>query len=236
MRRTLCNNCLAEKGYKVKRLGLPIFATCSFMNVLAADTITMTEVVRMPGETATMTESFAIPRRHHKYNPFFGDADNQFFINVGTGVNGGLNFPAPIIPEPEQFIPFMMADISYAQPNTFFRLPGRMNIMFISMIGYGEGYGWDWKDVSTWAVTLSQDVSLYEWRGFYLGLGTGGGFQRHRNSRISSKLLFQFRTFIGYELTKRSRLEIFTHHMSNGSTTDRNYSYNFFGLGLGYNF
>ena len=173
---------------------------------------------------------------HAQRNPFFGDANNQVFLYFGAGVNDGLGFPAPIIPAPNKWVPFGMINIDYAQPNTFFRLPGRLNISYLQTEGWGTGYGWNWRDLQTSIVTLSQDIALFWGHGFYGGIGAGAGFQRFENYRVSSKLLFQFKTFIGYEITDRWRAEIFTHHLSNGSTTAVNYSYNFYGIGFGYNF
>ncbi|GHT00057.1 hypothetical protein FACS189421_11600 [Bacteroidia bacterium] len=160
-----------------------------------------------------------------------GDYQSQIMLNIGTGVDHGY-----LLGPPTRFIPFGLVHFQYSQPNTFFRLPGRMSVNAITTIGMGNRYGVDWRKYTDPIFVLSQDFSVLEYKRFYTGLGAGIGMQSYENERIGSKLLFQFKWFLGYKIDGRWRAELFAHHLSNGHTSANNHSYNFWGLGLGYNF
>ncbi len=173
-------------------------------------------------------------------NPFFGDTRNQFMVNIGQGVNSfGL------ISIPENPVPFNMIHLQYSQPTEFFRLPARRSLNFIQTIGYGKKYQytdyertfeWNWTDYTIQIALLSEDVVLYNTKNFYFGSGLAVGVQGQENERIGTKLLGGFKLFAGYKISDKMSCELFTQHFSNGSTDLQNYSYNFWGLGVSYNF
>ncbi|MDR1361428.1 MAG: acyloxyacyl hydrolase [Rickettsiales bacterium] len=176
-----------------------------------------------------------------KKNPFFGDYENQIMINLGQGVNSFA-----LVAPPSDFVPFNMIEFQYSQPNTFFRLPGRQNLRLIKTFGYGKKYWytdyehtyeWNWTEYSTEMAIISEDVTLYSGEHFYFGAGAGAGVQGRQNERMGTKFLLAFKLFAGYRVSDRWSIELFDQHYSNGDTGGvANYSYNFWGLGAGYNF
>jgi len=168
-------------------------------------------------------------------NPLFGDTKNQFFLNIGQGIAGTWMLELPKNP-----VPFNMFHFQYSQPIKFFRLPARLSLNIKQTIGYGESecqYGiWDWRDFTTSILFLSTDYLLIWTNKWYLGNGIGTGIQMRENDRIGTKFLLGLKLFMGYNITESWRMEVFFNHLSNGSTAPQNYSYNFYGLGFGYNF
>ena len=56
------------------------------------------------------------------------------------------------------------------------------------------------------------------------------------NERIGTKLLFGFKLLAGYKIFDKFNTELFMQHFSNGETSVNNFSYNFLGFGISYNF
>jgi hypothetical protein len=173
-------------------------------------------------------------------NPIFGNARNQVMLNLGQGVNG-----MGLIAEPDRPVPFNMVQLAYSQPTTFFRIPGRQTFSVIQTIGYGTKYEytdyngtieWNWGEYATQIAMLSGDISLYDTKNWYFGVGMGGAMQGKQNKRENTKFLLGYKLFAGYRMTENWNAELFMQHFSNGDTGERNYVYNFFGLGLGYSF
>lgn len=128
-----------------------------------------------------------------------------------------------------------MIYFQYSQPTNFFRLPARKSVNFIQIIGYGKN-NWNWTDYSIQIITLSEDFILYNKNKFYFGSSVGLGFQRLENKRIETKLLFGFKLLSGYKISDKFNTELFIQHFSNGETSVNNFSYNFCGFGVPYNF
>jgi len=174
-------------------------------------------------------------------NPIFGGAKNQITLNIGQGVNSfGL------IPLPNMWVPFNMMQLQYSQPATVFRLPARQNFSIIKTIGYGKKYEytdyvgtfvWNWSDYATEIAAITWDVVFLHTSRWYFGAGAGFAIQGRQNQREGTKFLLPFKIFTGYRITDSWSAELFTQHFSNGDTGGiANYSYNFWGLGVGYNF
>ena len=175
---------------------------------------------------------FAANAANAEWNPFFGNAQNQIVVNVGQGVNSGF-----LIPPPSQFVPFyMLPNIQYSQPTTFFGMPARQSLNFGETVGMGKKYGWDWISLSIPMLWASGDVALLHGENWYYATGVGVGFQAKENDRLGAKLVFQFKISGGYRFNERWGGEIFVQHFSNGNTAEENHSYAFYGLGVSYNF
>ena len=175
---------------------------------------------------------FAAGAANAEWNPYFGTAQNQIVVNIGQGVNSGF-----LVPPPSQFVPFyMLPNIQYSQPTTFFTMPARQSLNFGETVGMGRAYGWDWTDFSIPMVWASGDVALWYGDDWYVGPGIGVGFQAQENDRLGAKLVFQFKISAGYHFTEQWGGEIFVQHFSNGNTAEENHSYAFYGLGVSYNF
>ncbi|MDR2541879.1 MAG: acyloxyacyl hydrolase [Treponema sp.] len=174
-------------------------------------------------------------RTEKSWNPLFGDKENQLMLNIGQGIAGTW-----MLELPEKPVPFIMFHFQYSQPIEFFRLPARLSANVIQTIGYGKSEcpydTWNWRDFTTRIAFLSTDVVMVWTNKWYFGTGIGTGIQASENERISTKFLVGLKLFTGYNFTGNWRTEIFFHHFSNGSTSPQNYSYNFYGLGLGYSF
>ena len=164
-------------------------------------------------------------------NPFMGEYQNQIAFYFGQGVDNGY-----IVPMPYHAVPFYMAQFKYSQPATFFRLPARMSLNVAETMGFGEKYGWDWRDFTIPLIFISGDTSLFYGENWYTGIGSGVGLQAQQNDRLGAKLLFEFRLFYGYHINDRWNIELYAQHFSNANTADANHSYAFFGLGVNRNF
>jgi hypothetical protein len=184
-------------------------------------------------------------------NPFFGEKQNQIMLNLGQGVNS-----FSLIPVPDFLVPYNMAALTYSQPATVFRLPARQNFTVTQTVGYGRKYQytdhldtfeWNWNEYNTTIASITWDVALLHGDRWYFGAGMGLAMQGRQTVRECTKFLIPFRVFFGYRITDSWNLELFTQHFSNGDAggegflSDKmahggNYSYNFFGVGIGYNF
>ncbi|MCL2748560.1 MAG: acyloxyacyl hydrolase [Alphaproteobacteria bacterium] len=174
-------------------------------------------------------------------NPFFGEYKNQIMLTIGQGFDSGeliafkhLNHPAP----------YYMMNLQYSQPTTFFRLPARQSINAVKTLGFGRSnygggcryYACNWRDYEAEIFMLSQDVALYNTERWYFGTGMGLAVQGRQNERENTKFLIGFRLFAGYKMTENWNLELVMQHFSNGDTGTENNSYDFWGLGVAYNF
>jgi hypothetical protein len=149
-----------------------------------------------------------------------------------------------------------MIQLTYSQPTEFFRLPARRNLSVTQNIGYGTKYQysdyfgtfeWNWKNFNTTIASISWDVAVLHGESWYFGAGAGFAMQGRQTERECTKLLFPFKVFFGYRISDKWNSDIFTQHFSNGDaggegfmdskmTHGGNYSYNFWGLGVGYSF
>jgi len=159
-----------------------------------------------------------IPVRAAEANVLFGeDNRNQFGLYLGGGNNkeiGGNRAPV-----------FMAAH--YAQPTELFRLPTRLLLETAGILGGGE----DW-----FMAGAALETALISWRGFYTGVGIGVHMRDKVTSRLDSKFTFSQKVFVGYSITNSVSMEMFFRHISNGTLSERNEGYNFFGLGALVNF
>ena len=165
------------------------------------------------------------------HNPMFGtDTNNSVSLHVGQGTGAGTLFKLvdPFLWEFETMTSLMA---QYSQPMKIFRLPARMNFNVVQNFGYRNKRG-----LSFTAVGVSWDVSLFDWRGFYIGVGIGPYMRDSRDRYVNSRLVFGERVFIGKNVSDNWRIEFFTQHFSNGDFTETNRGFNFTGLAVGYSF
>jgi hypothetical protein len=175
-------------------------------------------------------------------NPFFGASQNQIMLNIGQGFDSGeliiwehINKPAP----------FYMAQVSYSQPTTFFRMPARQSISGIKTQGFANGdYNnkcvfsgkCEWKNYSNEIFMLSEDVALLYNDRWYFGAGIGAAMAGKQTERENTKFLLGFKLFVGYRFAENWNAELFMQHFSNGDTGEENNVYDFLGFGAAYNF
>ncbi|MCL2538341.1 MAG: acyloxyacyl hydrolase [Alphaproteobacteria bacterium] len=181
------------------------------------------------------------------FNPMFGGNRHQIHVMLGQGFDSGELI---LFKNANRPTPYYMLALTYSQPNTFFRLPGRQSINLIKTQGTGSRragdydgrclHGWpcEWYKYNSEIAMLSQDVVL--WSPFagklYFGTGAGLGVQGRYNDRLNTKFLIGFRMFAGYRMTERWNTEIIMQHFSNGDTGTNNYVYDFYGIGVSYSF
>lgn len=166
-------------------------------------------------------------------NPFFGKFKHQMALGAGAGINYGW-----VLAPMAKFVPFNEFHAQYSVPSDVFYFPARLSLNVSQTMGYGEGYAWDWGDSQyhRQIIYLTKDAALLHGERWLFGTGVGMGFQSHQNDRIGSKLIFTFKWFIGYRFTESFGAEFYFKHFSNGSTTEENNSYAFYGLGMTWNF
>jgi hypothetical protein len=175
-------------------------------------------------------------------NPFFGVAENQMYFHFGLGTDTTWLFANPAMT-----VPFSIFNFQYSQPSVIFRLPARESVNISYAYGWGRTKNhdagganpneyWDWKKYSIPIVYFSEDVALYHTDSWYFGAGIAVGVQAVQNERIGSKSLSGIKLFAGHRISGVWSTELFMQHFSNGSTAPQNNSYNFYGLGFGYNF
>ncbi|MDR2412904.1 MAG: acyloxyacyl hydrolase [Rickettsiales bacterium] len=166
-----------------------------------------------------------------KANPMFGAGDdNSFILHIGHGTGDGTLFKL-IYPGFWEFEPMTVLMAQYSQPMTIFRLPARQNIGLVQNFGYESDRG-----LSFTAFGISWDASLFDWRGFYIGLGLGPYLRDSKDWRVESRLVFGEKFFIGARLSNKWRAEFFTLHFSNGNLTPVNDGFNFTGISFNYSF
>ncbi len=127
--------------------------------------------------------------------------------------------------------------IHYAQPDRFFRIPGRLVAELETFVGdYAK------KTFYMFIFGVAQDIYLPIFRtGLYVGLGFGIYIRTKQGIRIGSAFTFGEKVFLGYahNVAKGKgalSYEIFIKHYSNGSLTAINAGYNFVGGSIGYSF
>ena len=193
-------------------------------------------------DTAVRTETVeCVAPDAEKFNPFFGGNRNQVHFMLGHGFDSGELILFKHLDRP---VPYYMAALSYSQPDTFFRLPGRYSVGAIKTLGFGRGdyygkchYGQcDWGDYSAEIFMLSQDVALLHGEKWYFGAGAGLAIQGKYNERLNTKFLIGFRMFAGYRINDNWNLELVMQHFSNGDTGTQNNVYDFYAIGVAYNF
>jgi hypothetical protein len=164
-------------------------------------------------------------------NPMFGAGhDNSVTVHVAQGTGPGTLFKL-VQPGLWKFEPMTLFMAQYSQPITIFRLPARQNLHLAQNAGYRADRG-----LSFVAAGISWDAALINWRGFYAGIGLGPYMRDSHDRRVSSRLVFGEKVFIGKNLGDRWRAELFTLHFSNGNFTSTNHGYNYSGLAVGYSF
>jgi len=164
-------------------------------------------------------------------NPMFSDGyENSVTLNIAQST-GSHNIRKLIWPPDWTIYPQTLIMLTYAQPMEIMRLPSRMNISVVQNIAYESSHG-----LSFIGAGMSWDVSLFDWRGYYLGIGIGLYYRDNRDRWVSSRLMFGEKVFIGKDISDRWRGEFFTQHFSNGDLTDINTGFNFIGLGVNYSF
>ena len=164
-------------------------------------------------------------------NPMFATGTkNSIALYTAQGTSPGslLKLINPFLWD---FEPMTNIMLQYSQPIEIFRLPSRMNLSLVQNFGYSHDDG-----LSFIAAGISWDVSLVNWRGFYLGVGIGPYMRDSGDRYVESRLVFGERVFIGKNVSDRWRLEWFTQHFSNGSFTEINRGFNFTGLAINYSF
>jgi hypothetical protein len=164
-------------------------------------------------------------------NPMFGAShDNSVSIYIAQGTGAGTLFKL-VQPGLWNFEPMTLFMAQYSQPITIFRLPARQNLHFVQNVGYKSDKG-----LSFVAAGISLDAALINWRGFYAGIGLGPYMRDVHDRRVSSRLVFGEKFFIGKNLGDQWRAELFTLHFSNGNFTPINYGYNYAGLAVSRSF
>jgi len=159
-------------------------------------------------------------------NVAFGERENQLSLHLGQS---GRNYMED----------FFLIGFSYSQPNRFFRLPGRINVEFMTHRGLGtlSRYNQDM------VFGFSQDVVLpVFWRWgqhfsrMYLGINLGIYIESEITDRIGSKFTFGERAFLGYRIIDALALELYYRHFSNGDLTAINSGQDLIGLSVMWNF
>ena len=164
-------------------------------------------------------------------NPMFEkDSINSFGLYIGQGTGSGTLFKL-FKPDIWDISPMTIINLQYSQPTTFFRLPARQNLHFIQNFAYNSGDG-----LSFGALGVSLDASLFDYNGFYVGLGIGAYMRDSTDRWVESRLVFGEKFFIGKSVSDKCRIEIFTQHFSNGNFTDKNEGFNFAGISTTYSF
>lgn len=164
-------------------------------------------------------------------NPMFGVGDENAFILGIAQSTGSHNIRKLIWPPDWTIYPQTLIILTYAQPMEIMRLPSRMNISIVQNIAYESSNG-----LSFIGAGMSWDVSLVDWRGFYLGIGIGPYYRDNHDRWVSSRLMFGEKVFIGKNISDHWRGEFFTIHFSNGDLTDINTGFNFLGLAISRSF
>jgi len=152
-------------------------------------------------------------------NPAFCGKKNQASFHFGQSMRGNL----------ENLFFF---GLDYSQPDEFFRLPGRINVEFMTQRGVGELSQYNQNII----FGFSQDlISPALWR-LYGGINLGIYIKSQTTERISSRFTFGERAFLGFRVIDALVLELFYRHFSNGDLTDVNAGQNFMGLSAMWNF
>jgi hypothetical protein len=140
--------------------------------------------------------------------------------------------------------------VSYSQPNTFFRLPGRRNLHLGNIHGTTHWYvnppenftkrnqvhkQKQFRDISQMFFGISQDAVIASGHGFYFGVGAGPYVKESTHDFVRSKFMFGERAFVGYTFGQLS-FELVAHHFSNGHLDNMNKGLNGVGVGASWGF
>lgn len=160
-------------------------------------------------------------------NPMFAHkTENSIGVFVAQSTGQG-NLGHLIAPWDWRVTPMTMIMVQYSQPISLFRLPSRINLIGLQNFAYNSADG-----ASFGAAGISLDVALFNWCGWYAGVGLGPYMRDSGDRFVESRLVFGERVFIGKNVTKRIRAEFFTQHFSNGDFTELNRGFNFAGLAI----
>jgi hypothetical protein len=152
-------------------------------------------------------------------NPAFCEKNNQASFHFGQSMRGNLEN-------------LFLFGLNYSQPDQFFRLPGRINVEFMTQRGT-NGFS---KYNQNIIFGFSQDlISPAVWR-MYGGINLGIYIKSQTTDRISSRFTFGERAFLGFRVIDALVLELFARHFSNGDLTNINAGQNFVGLSAMWNF
>ncbi len=164
---------------------------------------------------------------HAIANPMFAHhTENSIGIFVAQSTGQG-DLGHLIGPWDWRITPMTMIMVQYSQPISLFRLPSRINLIGLQNFAYNSADG-----ASFGAAGIAIDVALFDWCGWYAGVGLGPYMRDSGDRFVESKLVFGERVFIGKNIGKRVRAEFFTQHFSNGNFTDINHGFNFVGLAV----
>ena len=142
-------------------------------------------------------------------NPMFDDGDiNSITINIAQST-GSHNIRKLVWPFDWDIYPQTLLMATYSQPYEIFRLPSRMNLSIVQNIAYESSHG-----LSFIGAGISWDVSLFDYHGFYLGIGIGPYYRDNQDRWVSSRLMFGEKVFIGKNISNHWRGEFFTQHFS----------------------
>jgi hypothetical protein len=152
-------------------------------------------------------------------NPAFCGKKNQASFHFGQSMRESLEG-------------LFFFGLDYSQPDEFFRLPGRINVEFMTQRGAGGLSKYNQNII----FGFSQDVITPPiWR-LYGGINLGIYIKSQQTERISSRFTFGERAFLGFRIIDACVLEFFYRHFSNGDLTDINAGQNFMGLSAMWNF
>jgi hypothetical protein len=118
-----------------------------------------------------------------------------------------------------------IVNLSYSQPNDFFRLEGRQNF---ELVKFADRY-------DLYLAGLSQDVINSIYRKSFVGLGLGIFIANKTTDRVGSNFTFSEKVFLGFRFGNQV-VELLYRHFSNGSVTNENSGFDFVGLTLSQNF
>ena len=146
-------------------------------------------------------------------NPAFFQKKNQLSVSYGQSYR-------------DRWEKLFIGGISYGQPNEFFRLPGRINVEFLTAHGIGDMAQYKQDIIFGFAQDL---ISPPIWR-MYAGINLGIYIKPKITERINSRFTFGERAFLGYNISENWGAELYWRHFSNGDLTDKNKGQNFIGL------
>lgn len=152
----------------------------------------------------------------------------SLYIGQGTGTGSLLKL---IYPGDWEFSPMTMIMAQYAQPMTIMRLDARASINIVQNTAYHSGKG-----LSFFGGGISWDIALFDYKGWYTGVGIGPYYRDNRDRWVSSRIVFGEKFFIGKNINENWRAEFFTLHFSNGDVTPVNTGFNFSGFAINYSF
>lgn len=152
-------------------------------------------------------------------NPAFCGKKNQASFHFGQSKRENLE-------------DLFLIGLTYSQPDEFFRLPGRINVEFMTQHGVGGLSEYNQNII----FGFSQDlISPSIWR-LYGGINLGIYIKSQTTDRVSSRFTFGERAFLGFRVIDAVVLEFFFRHFSNGDLTEINAGQNFVGLSALWNF